>query len=77
MIGGVTLGYDFVNTGFGAYAYPDWMKYFSFAMDFTYNRLTIQDAGPGIGKYFAANSRLNGYQVGLDFPVHGPLWFPA
>ena len=60
VIGGATIGYDFVNAGFGAYAWPDWMKYFSFAMDITYNRLAIQDAGPGIGKFFAANSRLNG-----------------
>jgi hypothetical protein len=41
VIGGVTIGYDFVNSGFGAYAWPDWMKYFSFAMDITYNKLTI------------------------------------
>ena len=58
VIGGVTIGYDFVNAGFGAYAYPDWMKYFSFALDFTYNRLTIQDHGPGIGQFFADNSRI-------------------
>lgn len=37
-IGGITLGYDFVKEGFGGYNYPDWMKYFSFAVDFTYNR---------------------------------------
>jgi opacity protein-like surface antigen len=67
VIGGVTIGYDFVNSGFGAYAYPDWMKYFSFALDLTYNRLTIQDAGPGIGKYFAFNSRLNGTETALTF----------
>jgi hypothetical protein len=67
VIGGVTLGYDFVNAGFGAYAWPDWMKYFSFAMDFTYNRLPIQYGGPGIGRYFAGNSRLNGYEAALTF----------
>jgi hypothetical protein len=42
VIGGATIGYDFVNSGFGAYAWPDWMKYFSFAMDITYNKLTIR-----------------------------------
>jgi len=42
VIGGLTIGYDFVNTGFGGYAYPDWMKYFSFATDFTYNRMSIR-----------------------------------
>jgi opacity protein-like surface antigen len=67
VIGGVTIGYDFVNSGFGAYAYPDWMKYFSFAVDYTYNRLTIQDGGPGIGSAFAGNSRLNGTESALTF----------
>jgi hypothetical protein len=66
-IAGVTLGYDFVNAGFGAYAWPNWMQYFSFAMDVTYNRLAIQDAGPGIGKFFAANSRWDGYEVAWTF----------
>ncbi len=42
VIGGLTIGYDFVNTGFGGYAYPEWMKYFSFATDFTYNRMSIR-----------------------------------
>jgi hypothetical protein len=41
VIGGVTLGYDFVNSGFLAYSWPDWMKYFSFALDLTYNRMDI------------------------------------
>jgi len=67
IIGGATIGYDFVNAGFGAYAWPDWMKYFSFAMDITYNRLCIQDGGPGIGRYFADNSRWNGYEVAWTF----------
>jgi hypothetical protein len=67
VIGGVTIGYDFVNAGFGAYAWPDWMKYFSFAMDYTYNRLTIQDNGPGVGRYLSGNSRINGYQSVLTF----------
>jgi opacity protein-like surface antigen len=67
VIGGATIGYDFVNAGFGAYAWPDWMKYFSFAMDITYNRLCIQDAGPGIGKFFSAGSRWDGYEVAWTF----------
>ena len=41
VIGGAIIGYDFVNSGFGAYAWPDWMQYFSFATDITYNRLQI------------------------------------
>ena len=67
VIGGLTLGYDFVNAGFGAYAWPDWMKYFSFATDITYNRLMVQDGGPGIGAGLSANSRLNGYEVVWTF----------
>ncbi|MFA4902837.1 MAG: hypothetical protein WC600_08840 [Desulfobaccales bacterium] len=41
VIGGVTIGYDFINTGFGGYNWPDWMKYFSLATDFTYNRFDL------------------------------------
>jgi opacity protein-like surface antigen len=66
VIGGATIGYDFVNAGFGAYAWPDWMKYFSFAMDLTYNKVEIH-AQSGIGSYFATGSRLNGYEVAWTF----------
>ena len=45
VIGGATIGYDFVNSGFGAYAWPDWMKYFSFATDITYNPLRVHSIG--------------------------------
>jgi len=41
VIGGITIGYDFVKEGFGGANYPSWMKYFSFATDFTYNRNDI------------------------------------
>lgn len=43
VLGGVTVGYDFVNAGFAGYAWPDWMKYFGFAVDFTYNRVVIRN----------------------------------
>jgi len=42
VMGGAMIGYDFVNSGFGAYAWPDWMKYFSFATDITYNTFNIK-----------------------------------
>ena len=67
VIGGVTLGYDFVNAGFGAYAYPDWMKYFSFALDYTYNKMDVQAGGPGLGAFFAPSSRLHGSESALTF----------
>jgi hypothetical protein len=66
VIGGATIGYDFVNSGFGAYAWPDWMQYFSFAMDLTYNKLEVH-SGWGLGRLFAPNSRLNGYEVAWTF----------
>jgi len=62
VIGGITLGYDFINTGFGGYAWPDWMKYFSVATDFTYNRLNLVSLG-GI----ATNSNVNGYAAVWTF----------
>ena len=61
VIGGITLGYDFVN-GFGAYAWPDWMKYFSFAMDVTYNRLALSSLGD-----IGTDSKVNGYAVAWTF----------
>jgi hypothetical protein len=64
VIGGATIGYDFVNSGFGAYAWPDWMKYFSFAMDLTYNRMVVNQ---NLGGVLATSSRLNGYEVAWTF----------
>jgi opacity protein-like surface antigen len=59
VIGGLTVGYDFVNAGFAGYAWPDWMKYFGFIMDLTYNKVEVRNqflpvsgaaiAGGGIG----------------------------
>jgi hypothetical protein len=83
VIGGVTIGYDFVNSGFGAYAWPGWMQYFSFAMDLTYNRLEIRCdpsfvvptaqpvfvvADNNIGQVnVPGNFRLKGYEVAWTF----------
>ena len=43
VIGGVTIGYDFIREGFLGYNWPDWMKYFSFATDFTFNRFDMRE----------------------------------
>ena len=67
VIGGVTVGYDFVNYGFGAANYPAWLGYFSFALDFTYNKIGIQDAGPGIGAFIPFNSRIDISESVLTF----------
>jgi hypothetical protein len=62
VIGGMALGYDFINTGFGAYAWPDWAKYFGVSTDITYNRLNLADLGhSGLG------SNVNGYCVTWSF----------
>jgi opacity protein-like surface antigen len=64
VLGGVTLGYDFVNSGFAGRAWPDWMKYFSFAMDLTYNKLEVNtNAGP----LRIPDQKLDGYEVAWTF----------
>jgi len=77
VIGGVTIGYDFVNSGFGGRAWPDWMKYFSVATDITYNKLnihggqdvdvTIQNVNLGRNSLFTTNVWLKGYEVAWTF----------
>ncbi|MBM4273970.1 MAG: hypothetical protein FJ134_05860 [Deltaproteobacteria bacterium] len=57
VIGGLTLGYDFVREGFLGYNYPDWMKYFSFATDFTYNRFDFR------GQFLGTNSGLDSFPL--------------
>jgi hypothetical protein len=83
VIGGATIGYDFVNSGFGAYAWPDWMKYFSFAMDFTYNKLEVrgnQHVGLVLnnfnyGYYALRNVKVDGYEAALTFLFMGHYGF--
>ncbi len=64
VIGGLTIGYDFVNAGFGAYAWPGWMKYFSFATDLTYNHVDVRNTDK-IG--YPPGSKLDGYCVAWTF----------
>lgn len=50
VIGGLTVGYDFVKGGFLGYDWPEWMKYFGIVVDFTYNRVSIkQQTRTGVG----------------------------
>jgi hypothetical protein len=42
VIGGINIGYMFVNAGFGGRAWPDWMKYFFVATDFTFDRWVVR-----------------------------------
>ncbi len=55
VIAGLTIGYNFVREGFLGYNWPDWMKYFSFATDFTFNR------------YDMRQQTLNGTVLGVPF----------
>jgi len=41
-LGGLTVGYDFVNEGFWGRAWPDSMKYFSLVLDSTYENISFQ-----------------------------------
>jgi hypothetical protein len=76
VIGGAIIGYDFVNSGFGAVNWPGWMQYFSFATDVTYNRLAIRGGqtvglqinNVNIGNVITPHSQtLNGYEVAWTF----------
>ncbi|MBM4273257.1 MAG: hypothetical protein FJ134_02185 [Deltaproteobacteria bacterium] len=68
VIAGLTIGYDFVREGFLGYNWPDWMKYFSFATDFTFNRFDMREQ--------FVNTVFQGFNVGPSiFPPNafGPL----
>lgn len=79
VIAGITVGYDFVKTGALGYDWPDWMKYFHFVTDFTYNRMNVpgQQVSGSIGGVPATISipRLEGYMAALAFGIigHYPL----
>jgi opacity protein-like surface antigen len=73
VIGGVTLGYDFVNTGFAGYNWPTWMQYFSFAVDFTYNRMDVHLGNLGVNNVGA--SRFEGYMAAVTFLFMGHYGF--
>jgi len=78
VLGGVTLGYDFVKEGFAGYNWPDWMKYLSFAMDFTYNKMSraqqnLPVTPASLGDRFGKDTltRINGSMAVLTFLFMG------
>ena len=73
VIGGITIGYDFVNSGFAGYNWPTWMQYFSFAVDFTYNRMDVHL--PGLGFNNVQPSRAEGYMAAVTFLFMGHYGF--
>ncbi len=78
-IGGITIGYDFVRTGFAAYNWPDWMKYFSFALDFTYEQFRTSTQFVGVtsdgGTLFGELNRTTGTLSALTFLFMGKYGF--
>lgn len=44
-LGGLTLGYDFNDSGLGGRTWPAWMKYFSLALDSTYENMSFKHQG--------------------------------
>jgi len=73
VIGGITLGYDFVNTGFGGYNYPSWMQYFSFATDFTYNRNDISSQTLHVSGVNVNGVNLGNFRIPLNTITGGRL----
>jgi len=72
VIGGVIIGYDFVNSGFGAYSWPEWMKYFSIATDLTFNRFDVKNQGIEFRRYstfLPGSAKAKGYMVAWTFMV--------
>lgn len=72
VLAGGTIGYDFVNEGFLGYAYPDWMKYFSFAIDVGYNQADFytQSRDVTVPAFTFPNEKIhnmNGWNITLAF----------
>ena len=62
VLGGVKLGTWFVKEGFAGYSgYPDWMKYFGFYTDFSYQRFEMRGptSGTSIETFGGSGSFLN------------------
>jgi len=60
--GGLTLGYDFVNKGFGGNVWPDWMKHVSLVLDLTYEDIGFKhqwvNTGSGVELTPCGNVRM-------------------
>ncbi len=61
VIGGITVGYDFVNSGCAGYNWPAWMQYFSFAVDFTYNSVEVRDQQVSVSTPYGSGKARFGY----------------
>ena len=68
-IGGIIIGYDFVKDGFLGYDWPKWMKYFSVAIDLTYNNFN-QPAQDVQAQELPRRTRKRQFNIHID-AAHG------
>jgi len=71
---GLVFGYDFVRTGTGAAAYPDWMRYFGVMVDVSYTQMNFsaQNRTIGGGAVFSSPS-VDGGNTALTFLFTGKI----
>ncbi|MBU4232710.1 MAG: outer membrane beta-barrel protein [Proteobacteria bacterium] len=72
LLGGIIIGYDFVKEGYLGYKWPNWMKYFSMAIDLTYNDFSQppQTARLQSPKVFSRGSPPTTY-ININNSAHG------
>lgn len=67
VLGGITVGYDFINEGFLKYNWPNWAKYFGVAIDFSYNALYFPNQTRTVrGGAVSAVQRIHSFDCGLS-----------
>ena len=75
IVTGLTLGYDFVNRGLLGANWPDWMKYVSFAIDLTYNKMNFRSKTVTVLSYYGTFTGLlpniKGNNIGISFLFMG------
>ncbi len=71
VLAGGTIGYDFVNSGFLGYDWPQWMSNFGVVVDMSFNRFPLS------AQTITANTNINGVHgsssVGLP-AIEGKVW---
>jgi hypothetical protein len=71
LLGGGTIGYDFVNSGFLGANYPEWMGNFGVLLDMTFNRFPIPS------QTVAVTGNINGTYVNTTTKtsdIEGKVW---
>ncbi len=64
-IGGIIIGYDFIKEGFLGYDWPKWMKYFSMALNVTYNNFN-QPAQDVKAQGLSGRTRTGQFTIHID-----------